>query len=269
MTVSNAPPPDTTAPSNPTNLTACAPATTRIDLSWVASTDNVGVTGYRLERCTGASCTNFTQIATLSSTSYSNTGLTANTTYRYRVRATDAAGKLSSYSSVASATTQNQTADTTAPSAPGNLQASAVSATEISLTWAASTDNVGVTGYRLERCTGANCSNYSQIATPSGTSYSSSGLSANTTYRYRVQATDAAGNLSGYSGVTSAATPPQTTVDEETIWGSRSTTSFSSDAPWDLGMVFIPTVDGQVTGVRVYGAPDEIRRPSRTPVAEQ
>jgi hypothetical protein len=76
----------------------------------------------------------------------------------------------------------------------------------MSVTWLAFTDNVGVTGYRLERCTGANCNNFAQIATPSGTSFSNTGLAADTSYRYRVRAIDAAGNLSSYSDVASATT---------------------------------------------------------------
>ncbi len=250
---------DTTAPSNPTNLAASAVSTSQINLSWSASTDNVGVTGYRLERCSGANCSNFAEIATPGGTSYSNTGLAAGTTYGYRVRAVDAAGNPSSYSSVASATAPNQTTtDTAAPSNPTNLAASAVSTSQINLSWSASTDNVGVTGYRLERCSGANCTNFAQIATPGGTSYSNTGLTAGTTYRYRVRAVDLAGNLSSYSSVASATTKQQTTASEETIWGSRSTTGFTGDLqPWDLGMVFIPTVAGQVTGVRVYGVANE------------
>ncbi|HUI75034.1 MAG TPA: fibronectin type III domain-containing protein, partial [Candidatus Acidoferrum sp.] len=102
---SSTPPPDTTPPSAPTALTATAASSSQINLSWTASTDNVGVTGYRVERCQGASCSNFSQIATPPGTSYDDTGLTASTPYSYRVRATDAAGNLSSYSSVATATT--------------------------------------------------------------------------------------------------------------------------------------------------------------------
>ena len=74
-------------------------------MSWAAATDNVGVTGYRFERCQGASCTTFTQIATPTGTSFAHTGLSPSTTYRYRVRASDAAGNLGAYSPIASATT--------------------------------------------------------------------------------------------------------------------------------------------------------------------
>jgi fibronectin type 3 domain-containing protein len=94
---------DTIPPTAPTNLTATISGS-QINLSWTASTDNVGVTGYRLERCVGAGCTTFAQIATPTATTYSDTALTQGS-YCYRVRATDAAGNLSPYSNVASAPT--------------------------------------------------------------------------------------------------------------------------------------------------------------------
>ena len=53
----------------------------QINLSWTASTDNVGVTGYRVERCQGAGCTNFAQVGAPAATSFNDTGLTPHTTY--------------------------------------------------------------------------------------------------------------------------------------------------------------------------------------------
>ncbi len=114
---SGSPPSDTQSPSTPANLSATAISSSQINLSWSASTDNVGVTGYRINRCAGAGCTPSTQITTTSNTSYSDTGLTANTAYVYRVAAYDAAGNVSGQSSSASATTQAP-ADTTPPAAP-------------------------------------------------------------------------------------------------------------------------------------------------------
>ena len=96
---------DTTPPTAPQSLAATANGNTGINLSWAASTDNVGVTGYRIERCQGTSCTNFVQIATRTGTTFGDSGLAAGTSYRYRVRSTDAAGKLSAYSAVAMAMT--------------------------------------------------------------------------------------------------------------------------------------------------------------------
>jgi chitodextrinase len=91
-------PPDSTPPSVPTNLTASAASSTQVNLSWSASTDNVGVAGYKIFRG-GA------QIATSVTNSYSDTGLSATTTYTYTVSAYDLAGNNSAQSSAASATT--------------------------------------------------------------------------------------------------------------------------------------------------------------------
>jgi chitodextrinase len=196
---------DTTPPSAPSGLTATAASSSQINLNWTASTDNVGVTGYRVERCQGAGCTTFTQIGTPTTTSYSDTGLTAGTSYSYRVRATDSAGNLSGYSSTASTSTSS--GDAQPPTVPAGLTVLASSSIEVDLAWAASTDNVGVTGYLIERCTGSGCSSFAQIGTSTAPPYYDPALSPSTAYSYRVRATDAAGNFSAYSNVISATTP--------------------------------------------------------------
>ena len=145
------------------------------------------------------------QVATPSTTTFNDIGLTAATSYSYRVRANDAAGNNSGYSNVGSTMTL-AAADTTPPTAPTNLTATAVSTTQINLSWTASTDNVGVTGYKVERCSGAACANFVQIAAPTGTTFNDTGLAASTSYSYRVRANDAAGNNSGYSNTASATT---------------------------------------------------------------
>src|SRR3989441_20994 len=424
--VGGTPPPDTQAPTAPGTLTATAASGAQINLSWAAATDNVGVTAYRVERCQEAGGVNFLENAAPTGATYSDPGLTANTSYSYRVRATDAAGNLGPYSNVASATTPNTVAglvaaygfaegagttvadssgnnntgtisgatwttagkfgsalvfngtnswvsisnspslhlttgltleacvnpfsippagcspaatcswmdvihkdsdryyieassnvngqpeaggifgsgkhivfapsalpintwthlaltydsamirfyvngalvasapettpittstnplfiggdqtqgqffnglidevrvynraltlaeiqadmttpvggtpppDTQAPTAPGDLTATAARGAPINPSWGAATDNVGVTGYRVERCQGAGCVNFLENAAPTGTTYSDAGLTANTSYSYRVRATDAAGNLGPYSNVASATTP--------------------------------------------------------------
>src|SRR5258707_8764854 len=100
-------------------------------------------------------------------------------------------------------------ADTTAPSTPTGVVATAAGATAINLTWTASTDNVGVTGYIVKR-------NGTQVATPATTSYADMGLSSATTYSYTVAARDAAGNVSpdsaSASGTAHGPTPPSTTT---------------------------------------------------------
>ena len=144
-------------------------------------------------------------MGTPATTSYSDTGLQANTNYRFRVRAVDAAGNLSPYSAIV--TRRTLAPDTTRPTTPTGLAATAVSPMQINLGWTASTDNVGVSGYRVERCQGAGCTNFAEVATPTATAHSDTGLSPSTTYRYRVRAVDAAGNLSLYSSIATATTP--------------------------------------------------------------
>jgi chitodextrinase len=94
----------------------------------------------------------------------------------------------------------------TPPSAPSGLVATAVSSSQINFSWTASTDDVGVTGYSVERCQGAGCTDFVQVATPSGTTYNDTLLQAATSYSYRVRATDAADNFSPYSSVQGATT---------------------------------------------------------------
>jgi len=108
---------DTQAPTAPSNLAATAAATGgQINLTWTASTDNVGVSGYWIERCQGAGCSSFARInpSLVTTTNYGDSGLGANTSYTYRVQAADAAGNLSPYSGTASATTAAGTGTTTA-----------------------------------------------------------------------------------------------------------------------------------------------------------
>jgi hypothetical protein len=201
-------PADTQPPSAPPSLNATAPTSASINLSWGAATDNVGVSGYLIERCQGTGCTSFAQIAAPPGvgTTFSDTGLPPSTSFQYRVRATDAAGNIGPYSPTASATTLP---DSTPPTAPSGLTASPVGSTQINLSWNASTDDVGVTGYLIERCQGSGCNAFLQIAAPAGTAttYGDLGLPTGTSFSYRVRATDAAGNLSPYSGVASAMTP--------------------------------------------------------------
>ena len=115
--------PETQPPTAPAGLVASAVSMSQINLAWTASTDNIGVTGYLIERCQGAGCSNFAQVGTATGTSFNNTGLAIATSYSYRVRATDAAGNLGAYSNIADGTTL---ADTQPPTAPSNLTATAV-----------------------------------------------------------------------------------------------------------------------------------------------
>jgi len=187
--------PDTTAPSTPTNLTKTGSTQTSLALSWSASTDNVGVTGYTLY-------VNGAQVGTTTGTSMSATGLACSTTYTVSVDAFDAAGNHSAKASISTSTAA--CADTAPPSTPTGLSTSAVGQSSITLSWTASTDNVGVTGYRLYL-------GGSQVGTSSSTSYVFSGLSCGTSYTLGVAAVDAAGNVSGtatLSATAAACSPP-------------------------------------------------------------
>jgi PKD repeat protein len=250
---------DTTAPSATANLVATVSGSTSVNLTWSAATDNVGVVQYRIERCQGStSCTSFSQIGTASATSYANTGLTASTIYRYRVRAADAAGNLGAYSSVVTVTTASSS-DTTRPSQTVGLAATVAGSSAVNLAWSAATDNVGVTGYRVERCQGSSCTNFAQIATPAGTTYASTGLTPTTTYRYRVRAADAAGNLGTYSAIVSATT----TVAAPTA--AFTATPVSGAAP--LAVAFTSTSTGSITSYAWTfgdGTTSSLQNPSKT-----
>ncbi len=181
---------DTTPPTTPIGLTAAVAGSSGANLSWSASTDNVGVTGYIVRR-------NGVQVATPVTTSFADTGLSAATTYSYTVAARDAAGNISPNSASVSITI----ADTTPPTTPIGLTAAVAGSSGANLSWSASTDNVGVTGYIVRR-------NGVQVATPATTSFADTGLSAATTYSYTVAARDAAGNISPNSTSVSVTTPP-------------------------------------------------------------
>jgi YD repeat-containing protein len=239
---------DTTAPTTPANLAATAASPTQINLTWSASTDSggSGLAGYKVERCQGSTCTTYAQITSVSTASFSDSGLSPATTYRYRVRAYDNAGNNGAYSTVKNATTQ---ADSSAPTMPGSLAATASSTTAIGLTWSASTDNIGVTGYKIERCQGGSCTTFAQITTTTALSYNDTGRAASTTYRYRVRAYDAASNNSGYSNIASATTltPPDTQAPS-----TPSGFSGTAISPSQINLSWTASTDPGGSGVAGY-----------------
>jgi len=125
------------------------------------------------------------------------TGLSPKTTYHFRVISKDQSG--STHVSNDFTFTTPQFADNTAPTIPTVLSAIVISSSQINLSWGPSTDNVGVTGYRIYR-------NGSALTTTTETFYSDTGLTASTKYNYTVTAFDAAGNESVKSGQVSATT---------------------------------------------------------------
>src|SRR5262249_47984970 len=147
----------------------------------------------------------FAQIGTSPTADFSDTGLAGTTSYTYRVRAADAANNVSAYSNETTATTL-VAPDTQAPTAAADRGTTAVSNSGIDLGWTASTDNVGVATYLIERCQDAGCDVFVQIGTSTGASFSDTGLSTATSYSYRVRAADAADNRSDYANTATATT---------------------------------------------------------------
>jgi len=180
------------APAAPTGLTATAISSSQINLAW--STSDTLATSYFVERSLNGN--SFTKIATVTATSFSDTGLTASTTYTYRVTASNAIGN-SPASSKVSATTKVKT-----PAAPINLAATVIGSTQINLAW--STSDSLATGYIIERSIGTGA--FAQIASVTTKSYSNTGLTPGTTYNYRVTATNSGGSSAPSTTVTARTT---------------------------------------------------------------
>ena len=222
---------DTTPPTAPANLTGSAASQSQVNLSWGASTDNVGVAGYKVYR-DGAF------LASTTATTYSDTTVQAGSTHTYTVYAYDAAGNISPPSNSATVTT---TPDSQPPSTPAGLAATVVSASQVNLSWNAATDNTGVTGYTVYR-------NGSPIATTSGpnaTTYSDTSVAAATTYTYKVDAFDGAGNHSPLSAPVTATTPS----------GTVHTVTLNAVADSYVDSANPTTPHGTSTQLRVDGSP--------------
>lgn len=248
---------DSVAPTAPASLSAVG-AVGRADLSWTASTDNVGVAKYDIYRSStsGFTPSSGNQVGQSSgpTTTFSDTGVAVGT-YFYRVKAEDAASNLSLPSNEVSAIVQ---VDTTAPTAPTNLTAVAGSG-RISLAWSGSSDNVGVSRYNITR-------NGTPVGTATGTSWVDGNVVSGTTYTYTVTAQDASGNISGPSNgalVTAIVGARMITVDKlvtvhrgtssDTISATGLTTTgsnqlilafVSSDGPSDVGTASISSLSG-------------------------
>jgi chitodextrinase len=161
-----------------------------VTISWLASRDNVLVTGYGLYR--GSS-----RIDTTTETNGTFGGLACGTAYQVGVDAVDAAGNRSQR--VDLTVTTSACLDTQAPSKPGNVTATTRTATSIALLWAPSVDNIGVIGYRLYR-------GGAETGTTAGLTGIFNGLTCGTNYTLAVEAYDAAGNRSQQAVVLVATT---------------------------------------------------------------
>jgi len=210
--------PDTQAPTAPANLASSNISSNSFTLSWTASSDNVGVTGYDVYQ-DGIKI----NPSNITGTSYNVTGLTANTTYAYFVKAKDAVGN-STNSATLNVT--SDLGDIFPPSIPVNLNATIITQTSFRLKWDASTDNIGVAGYDVYK-NGVKL-NGSLVT---NTYFDVTNLSPGTLYSMSVTAKDAAGNAS-LSSFTLLVTTLLNTTGTETF--SMRTVIANQRMPHDL-----------------------------------
>jgi fibronectin type 3 domain-containing protein len=237
--------PDYIAPSSPSGLTATVTGAS-VALGWTASTDDVGVTGYSVYRdsspgFTPDDATN--RIADVTDVSYTDSSRPAGTFY-YKVRARDGAGNVSAAPAAAEAIV----ADSTAPTAPGNVQASSSGPGTVAVTWTASTDNVGVVGYSVYRgsTAGFDADASHRVAQDlTVLSYTDTNV-ARGDHFYKVVAKDAANNVSNASDP-AAVTVPDTSAPSTPSGLTATVTGDSVALGWSAS-----TDDAGVTGYSVF-----------------
>jgi hypothetical protein len=222
------PPVTVTAPSAPTSLKATA-ANAQVSLSWSAST---GATSYNVKRST----TNngpYTQLASPSSSSYTDSSLTNGTTYFYVVSAVNSSGE-SANSAQASATPAAPSAPAVVPAAPTGLSANPGN-TQATLTWSATS---GATSYHVKRSTTSG-GPYTQVGAPTSTSYNDTSLTNGTTYYYVVSALNSSGESGNSAQASAVPAAPSTTASSGTCGMQLGTSAVifcdTFDAPAGIG----------------------------------
>jgi chitodextrinase len=223
---------DNVAPSMPSGVQATATSASSVLISWTASTDNLGVTGYEIYR-------NNTLLSTTTSTSYSNLNLIPRTTYLYRVCAYDAAGNRSTSSNNVSVTTL-ASSDTISPSVPASLTPSNITANSVNLSWSSSIDNIGVEGYHI-------FVNGTLRSSSPSTSYSVGSLISGVTYTFAVSAYDSAGNTSALSGSINVTTIDNVVPSVPASLSATNTTATSITLSWAAASDNVG-----VTGYRIF-----------------
>ena len=152
--------------------------------------------------------------------------------------------------------------DTTPPTLPSsfNLAANATSSSSITVSWNPAADDIGVSSYLIERCTGLSCSNFAQVGTLAASPFVDSGLSASAGYSYHVRAVDAAGNMSGWSNVVGATTSAATPTPTVTL--SASPTSITSGGTsmltWSSTNATSCTASGSWTGTKATSGTETV-----------
>ncbi len=202
------------------NFQRTSNTSTTASLSFAAQT---GATTVKIQQSTngGTTWSDSTTSASLNATSTSATvtGLTANTSYKFRLVVTG--GNNEGNSAIVN---EVMFVDVTAPTVPANLTITEKTSTTIAFSWTASTDNVAVSGYDVYR--GATL-----LGTTTATQYTASGLTADTSYSFTVRAKDAAGNVSAASSTLTVSTNPIITSHVHTITLDGNNDFFNSNNP--------------------------------------
>jgi hypothetical protein len=221
-------------PAAPSGMTANAVSTSQINLGWIDNASNES--GFKLYRSLDK--VSWTVIATLGPnvTSYSDTGLAADTQYYYKARAFNGAGN-SSYSNTAGSYTG-------VPAAPGSLAATVQSSSQVKLTW---TDNASnESGFIIERSTDGTAFAYLTTVGANVQSFTDTDLTASTTYYYRVKAINAVGDSPDSNIVmTLTATPAApTSLTATAVSTSRIDLSWSDNSSNETGFKIFRSTDG-------------------------
>lgn len=236
----------TIPPAAPASLTATAASPTSVNLSWAASS---GATAYRLQRKTGsAAYADLPGATNLTGITFNDTGAAPGTTYTYRVAAQNAGG-VGDYKESAPVTTPGTPQ---APGNPTNFRSTAVTGSSVSLAWDPPSPN-NATGYTLERKSGS--SSYIQIATPTSTTYTDTGLTPGTAYTYRLKAVNAVGSSSGLTldvstGVATMGTPGN--FSASAVTGTSTVVTLTWSPPSTGGPVSTYTLERSTNGGSSY-----------------
>jgi fibronectin type 3 domain-containing protein/O-glycosyl hydrolase len=232
--------PDTTPPVI-SAVSSGTPGLTTAGVTW--TTDEAADSQVDYGTTAGYGSSTSRDVALVTAHAQGLSGLAAGTVYHYRVRSTDAAGNQAVSGDFTFTTASSPPLpDTSPPTAPTGLSAVALSGTQVRLTWTASTDDVGVTGYAVAR-------GGTQIGAATATAFTDTTASPGTAYSYTVTARDAAGNVSAPSAPATATTPTTSSLLTTQV---PVTAADSDSAAVELGVAFRSSQAGTITGIRFY-----------------
>jgi chitodextrinase len=212
-------------PGQPGTPVASGVTASSVALMWTASSGTVS--NYQIERCQGATCTNFVQVGTSTTTTFlNNSGLLANTTYRYRVRATNSAGA-SPYSGIVNVTTTSSTG-----CVPTNLTVIGTTPSSVTITWSPPPAPCNTAGYDVFRAAGASGGTFVLVGQPTNPPFTNTGLASGSTFRYQVRARDTQGNLGPFT--------PAVVATTGTGGGGGCAANLTLQNGWNTGYVMQP-----------------------------